>query len=573
MTDVSSETVPIDPWRLEFYVHLTEDLFHAVDWRLDDAPDGVAASTTTFRTGGGTVHDRGELRVRVERGRDGFSWHARAEFANPTDRIKGVRAVLGPVPGDRVQAPTGHEEALTPHTVLHYVYPFIASADPATKAIPLTGKIPMPVIGIAQGGRTQIASLSTVDYPPRMEWFGASLAADGAVLHLFTEEPARRWRNEYESPRCIFRAATTWDEIVEESARSMEASSGVVPFDRRSDIPDWAREIALAVEVHGLGYFGEVNLTFDEMGERLAALARRFPARETLVTIWGWGGRHDRGLPYETPAAELGGEDGFSRLLDGAHDLGFRTAPLGNVQAVGEERFDDLLPRFQNDRVFDLIGRPRGFYFDWDRDGVAEDVIQYVSPDSESWRAYQLQMIDTLFEKYRFDGYFFDQTNGFYNDPYHDHFRGIESLLHEFQSRHPDKLVIGESMQDYLMALTPFGTVGTGPMLLGGSEPTPADRLYNRYVRRFGQLLLSPEGRWGVLPRGISPAPVDDRNPKDVQPPQSDPFEIGGRMYQREWLDAGIMPTLTIANRTVDLEHPGVAQILEYAEQYRTDWV
>ena len=97
-----------------------------------------------------------------------------------------------------------------------------------------------------------------------------------------------------------------------------------------------------------------------------------------------------------------------------------------------------------------------------------------------------------------------------------------------------------------------------------------ATRLYQRYVRRFGQLLLSPDGRWGVYPRGVCTAPVDVTNPKHVAPPESDPAIVATVQYDDSWLDAGVLPTLGLANHTVDLDHPAVARLLDCAHRYRT---
>ena len=89
MLDVQDETIPVEPWRLGFYVHLTTDLYHAVDWQIENTENGLSATTTTFRCGAGTVRQRGKLSVRVWRRESGLSWQAQATFADPTDRIVG----------------------------------------------------------------------------------------------------------------------------------------------------------------------------------------------------------------------------------------------------------------------------------------------------------------------------------------------------------------------------------------------------------------------------------------------------------------------------------------------------
>ena len=566
MLDVQDETIPVEPWRLGFYVHLTTDLYHAVDWQIENTENGLSATTTTFRCGSGTVRQRGKLSVRVWRRESGLSWQAQVTFANAADRIKGVRAVLSPVPAQRVIDASGHSEEIQPFRVLRYVYPSVASAEPGPKVVPRAGNIPLQLITLAGKTDSPIACLRATEFPPRMKWFGVTAGTDGAIIDLFTEELAIRWRNEYESPICTFESETTWDAVLEAEARTLEERTGLVPFEMRTDVPEWARRIALVVNFECIGYFGEVNQTFEQMRDRLSALARRFPPEHCLVTLWGWGGRFDLDLPYQAPAAALGGPEGFARLLTDGHAQGYRFMPVGNIQGIGAARLRELGPGLASDRITDRDGRPLAFYVDWDRDGVAEASVHYFSPDGQGWRDLLLAGIDDLVRTFAIDGYFLDQTNSFFNDPAHDHYRGVSRVIDAIRHRHPDLLLAGEGLNDYLTALTPFGTVSRKNKAEGAPETRLADRLYQRYVRRFGQLLFSAEGRWGVFPRWLSPAPVDAENPKQVE---SDAATTAARQYQSSWLEAGILPTLALVNHTVDLDHPGVAEVLACAERYR----
>ena len=73
---------------------------------------------------------------------------------------------------------------------------------------------------------------------------------------------------------------------------------------------------------------------------------------------------------------------------------------------IGAARLAELGPRFAQDRITDRDGRPLAFYVDWDRDGVAEASVHYVSPDSEAWRKLQLDNIDYLVDAFDIDGFF-----------------------------------------------------------------------------------------------------------------------------------------------------------------------
>ena len=568
-------TINLGPYHLDFYVHLTTTLYQAINWQITEAADGLTATTQTFRCASGTTDGRDQLRVRIWHDGNQICWQSQARFFDPAVRIKGVKAVLGPVPAQRVIAPSGHYAEIGPHQALHYIYPFVASADPSPKAVPLVGIIPMPLVMLTDAEPERVSCLRARQLPPRITCFGITAVTGGVLLELFVEELAHCWSNEYESPVCSYETETSMDQILESEAHAIEASTGVVPFETRSDMPDWARRIALVVELSGMGYFGDTNFTFDQMRQRLTVLAERFDAEHSLVVLWGWGGRHDFDSPVRDPAEGLGGADEFRRLISEAQALGYRFILGGNIQGFGPARLDELGPRLAEDRITDRDGRPLGFYDDWDRDGVMEVCLHYVSPDSQAWRTLLLDNISHVVDEFAIDGYFLDQTFCFFSDPRHNHYRGVRELILELRRRHPQLLLVGESMQDYLMALTPFGTAGTGPINFGAADaPMTADaplatRLYQRYVRCFGQLLLSPDGRFGVYPRGICTAPVDEANPKQVAPPESDPAIAATIQYNEFWLEAGVIPTLGLTNHTVSLDHPAVCRILDYAQRYR----
>jgi len=63
-------------------------------------------------------------------------------------------------------------------------------------------------------------------------------------------------------------------------------------------------------------------------------------------------------------------------------------------------------------------------------------------------------------------------------------------------------------------------------------------------------------------------SPVGQDNQKLIGPPDSDPARMTELRYDASWPEADILPTLSIPNHTVDLEHKGVAAILPCAERY-----
>ena len=103
------------------------------------------------------------------------------KFSNAADRIKGVKAILGPIAARHVVDPTGHIERLDPHRVLRYVYPMRVSAEPAPVTTPRAVNIPIQLIAFSWDGDSTISCLSATEFPPRLKWFGAT-AGDGGGL-------------------------------------------------------------------------------------------------------------------------------------------------------------------------------------------------------------------------------------------------------------------------------------------------------------------------------------------------------------------------------------------------------
>ena len=401
------------------------------------------------------------------------------------------------------------------------------------------------------------------EVPPRKKPLRIEKEDGRLRVSIILEEIACRWNSQFKSPICSFQKVQKWQEAASKMCASLEKDLKVVSFEERTDFPSWAKEISLVVNLDGMGYFHERNHDFIQATERLKELSELFPPKKTLICMEGFMGRFDHSSASFNPAEELGGEEGFRKFMQVAHELGFYIMILGNVHGIGSELAEehpDLLKEAQQRLA---SGHISGWLIDWNQDGTPEWVIHYISPDDRRWRKILIDGIGSLVEKYDIDGYFLDQTCCCPNDPSHDHYRGLCALTAELRSRYPKLLVAGELLTDYLMPLTPFAT--EHPPIAGADVYHPLkDWIFNRYNRRFMHLLIySPDNKWGVFPRGVCVKPVSMENDKSVPEKKIRDYKYDGRCFER-----GIVPTLMLSNWTVDLKSASAREIIEFACQY-----
>lgn len=534
----------LDPRQFEYFVITTQNIYQVIDFMEVSGGGKQTLESRRFSYGGGRK-ECGSFVLTFWENDIVLSWHCQVEFQEP---ISAVKVVLPPLPDGTVIA--GHAiKALAEGEVFevddldhHFSQPLLVEYPDASALF-----------------------IDLLEAPPRYKPLQVEKKEGRLKLSIILEELACRWNSEFKSPTCSFRKVPNWQAAAREICASYEKDFKVVPFRERTDLPSWAKQISLVVNLDGMGYFHEQNHNFVQATERLNELSERFPPEKTLLCMAGFMGRFDYSSASFDPAEELGGEEAFREFMRVAHRLGFHIMILGNARGIGAELAEKHPSLLREAPERQANGRICGFLYDWNRDVTREWVIHHVSPDDARWRKIMIDGIGSLVEKYDIDGYFLDQVNSCPNDPHQDHYRGLCALIGELRSRYPKVVVAGEGLRDYLLPLTPLASAGWEDISAPDKYHPLVDHVFNRYTRRFMHLVIfSPDNKWGVFPRDVCVKPVSVEDDKSM--PEE---KTRTRKYDAGCFKRGIIPTLMLSNWTVDLKSASVGEIFEFARCYR----
>ena len=98
----------------------------------------------------------------------------------------------------------------------------------------------------------------------------------------------------------------------------------------------------------------EPRHTFVDMIDRIRAFAALHPPEETLLYLVGCTEHGiDSNAPDYNPAPKCGGREGFARLLDAAHDQGYRVMIHTNVLAMAYSN-----PLYETFKQYQVVVEP-----------------------------------------------------------------------------------------------------------------------------------------------------------------------------------------------------------------------
>lgn len=533
----------LDPRQFEYFVFTTRAVYKALNLIEVSSENGERVLESRQFCCGEGMKENGRFRITFQEKHSIFSWQYEVESK---EVITGIKVVFPLIPDGVVVFPEMRGKK--------------ALAEGETWG-PLR-------INFLQAFLVEYPDGSALffdffEIPPREKPLTVQKLNGKLKLSIIFHELAYYRDSHFKSPVCRLQRVTGWQEAADKLCASLEKSLKLVPFKQRTDVPLWAKEISLVVNLDGLGYFGEQNHNFDQAAQRLNELSKLFPPQKTLICMAGFMGRFDFSSASFTPAPELGGQQGFSKFMRTAHKLGFHIMILGNLFGIGAELMQEHADLLEESPIILPNKETYGWRIDWKKDEIGELVIKHVSPDNARWRKVLIDGIGSLVEKYSIDGYFLDQSFCYPNDINHDHYRGLCALIEELRERCPELLIAGEGLANYLIPLTPFATAHP-PVLQTDVYHPILDYVFNRYTRRFMHLIIySPDNKWGAFPFGVCVEPVSMQNNKSV------PEEgIRDHKYDARCFERGVMPTLMLSNWTVDLKCSAAEELIQFARRY-----
>lgn len=398
------------------------------------------------------------------------------------------------------------------------------------------------VIMKTESGR--LIYFQSLDNMVRDKWFVFVPSEYGINVELIFEEKATEMTNCIQSPSWKIGYGKSLEEIYEPHRLHVEKSYGLSPWETRTDVPEWARDISLIASIHCQHWTGYIFNDYAEVLENLKKICSQIEGRCVLAYLPGWEERYYWKYGNYTPDERMGGEEGFRKLCEGAKKLGVHIMPMFGINLVGTH-FDGYEQWGAPSEFRGPAGSVYGGSVDWDGSRHYDhNSNRNLNPAAPRWQNRLYGQITGLMEKYGFDAAFFDISAVWMNDPNHYLYDGIKKLMNRFKQYNPDMLLAGEGWYDGIASCIPLLQCGhTKGMLHWHDEAYPP--MFDTYARGFGHLCL------GDVSRGSTGA-----------------HELGYNPIQRCPLRKGIIPTITIVDGTLDKAPEAAAEIFEDAREY-----
>jgi len=443
----------------------------------------------------------GRLVVHLDRKGGAIEWSIKAEHIEP---IKGVGTLIRGLKAGKVLNRLWQFEELNLRDERVLTYPRAREGD--------IGLV-TPLFFIQHHSNGPYTFVQSLDTEVRCKRFVVMRDDQGNLnLELHHEEDARRFDTRIVTPVWRIGRCDDCRAIVRERMLLMERIWGLKPWEERPDVPEWARHIALVVNLHGVHWTGYVFNTFDRQLEILRWLAQRIEGRYILAYLPGWDGRYYYNYPLYEADPDLGGSEGLKRLVNGAHSLGIHVVPMfgaigGNTKYLRKLGLEDVI-------VQEMYGNRllADWPTEWDNDRERDDIWVPCNPGHPKFRQYLFKRICHTVDEYGVDGVFLDINHYWVNDPRYNICEGMRNLAGKLHDRYERFLIFGEGWYDAMLGITPL--VHDHRLRL---RQWP--EFFQRYARVTYHLSYPCPGRGstGVHERGFSEFKVPDPN-EDVIP-------------------------------------------------------
>ncbi len=352
-------------------------------------------------------------------------------------------------------------------------------------------------IGIL-GFRCEDAQYRAKRFCAYAERMGA-LAGRNAVECLHDED-ARCFDKTIRVPDWVLSRQTDPDGFRTQQLAFSEAHAGLIPWEQRTDMPNWARDLKLVLTLHGMHWSGYIFNDYAAMLNTIRYIAERIDGRHVLAYLPGWEGRYYWQYGDFRPEPRMGGADGFARLCDEARALGVHVMPMfgGNCANAWMPNFHSFGPpsymKSATRNVF-LGNQP-----DWNLSRAHDTGWQaWLNPGAPAWQTELTRQITTLMTQYSFDAVFLDTVEVWTNDPDFNIREGYHELVERLRAGRPELLVTGEDWWDGLLPIF--------PIFQQTAKWRQVPAWVGRYARLMGHICdgEASRGSTGVFESGYAP--------------------------------------------------------------------
>ncbi len=530
--DFGDPVIEFDDYRFAFRV-FTPSNAYGLDpsaLTIERTPTGLRLQADSLTWAGGQERCEGTFEAFITRtgdSGDAIEWEARATHP---EAVKSIATLMDSLPLGRV-GPCQQGFLEGKGQELLYCYPPVH---------PYYGEMlysPLILIESAAHELVYIHSLDDVVRPKRFY-----LRPDGAAYHgeFIVEERAYAWKSSFQTPR--WRLARCQNPIQAYAAHQahLERAYQLVPWELRQDVPDWARDIRLSINLHGVHWSGYIFNTYERMLEILRWVAGRIDPSQVLVYLPGWDGRYYWNYPQYEPDPRCGGREGLLRLTGEARSLGFHLMPMFgmNIANARQASFSGLKKA--------LAHYPDGSpywanWIDWDNDRSLETWMAMMNVGAPAWRDWLEERICRAVDDFMVEAVFLDISLFWLNDPRFDMYQGACKLASSLKRKYPQLLLAGEAWYDALLGIFPFCQATPPPLY---------PQLITRYVRAVAHLRHPAPGRGstGVHEQGLRGF---NRSTLELNPDQIPTLAVVDDTFamHRDIMEAVILKAKTSGNR------------------------
>lgn len=434
----------------------TDENTYAMDRALMRATgndDALTLRCTGLVWAGGQEKSAGNVTVTFARSGNTITWDIVAELPHP---IKTVTTVIRDVPRGKVSLGGGAPVDTKDNDILGG-YTFGAGDLHGGQ----TPQSMSTAVAIVQAGDADFLYFTTRDTRVRPKRYFFQAGERGYRTEVIYEHDA--WRNDTRVvvPRWEIGHAATFEDAMAPHMAHTERAFNLVPWDQRTDVPAWMRDIAMVTTLHGMHYTGFI---FNDYAQQLAILrwmATQIPASRVLVFLSSWDGRYYWDYPNYTVPARMGGEKGFRTLIAEARVLGFRVMPMFGTNAANRKQ--PVWPRIASGAVHKIDGDIYNInWVDWNNDRHQDAWLTYMNLGEDKWRHHLEGRIADIITRFGVDAYFMDIVGGHVNSTNGDMHEGTRLLVKNLRDKFPQVVGVGEMPYDALHGFIPMYHAGGG---------------------------------------------------------------------------------------------------------------
>lgn len=250
-----------------------------------------------------------------------------------------------------------------------------------------------------------------------------------------------------------------WKKAVDHHRKWLEENFNLVEYKKHPHFPKWADNINFVLELWGARKSFKPSHSFMQMRERIYEFAKMHDPKTTLLYLPGFAENGiDSHAPSYEPSMQCGGPEEFKKLVDEAHELGYKVMAHTNVLAMTFTH--PLYNEYKKYQVVDVFNRPQGWGMDMDGDWLTEPFFAYMNPGYKEWGDLMEKTLGKLINTYNLDAVFLDQTLLAFNVNSGPNFlTGMKEHVRRLQNAFPNTLFAGEGLHEQVLEVLPLAQI------------------------------------------------------------------------------------------------------------------